>query len=421
MAAAALASIVALAVVWALDDGGIATPGHAGVTPRVVVDPESRGGQCDDLRDAATASSPTTPWCTFERVLQGEAVGTVLLRSAAYAGLTVTDRIAGEPPLAIRPFPGDVVRVSTIAVAGAAPLAISGLEVEGNVVVGAAARDVVIEGCKIGNGVDLEEGSADVRIVGNDITAPTSTGVFFSSGDDEPPIERVKIARNHIHHTGVSGINARNFRDVVIERNEIDHVFRYKPGQHTDVIRTFAGGSGLTIRRNYLHDNVGIGVFAKDGPVRSVVLENNLIVRTNGFFAVQLYDVDGLRMVNNTVLDNTGGVLFRRGVRGAVLFNNILDSLNDDGTAEYAYEDYNFIARGTRGARGPHDVGRVPRFVNRESYRLAAGSSAIDAGRVADAPPRDRLGRPRRRGKRSGKTVRPDLGAHEYRPRPKRR
>ena len=379
--------------------------------PRVIVDPSGRQGPCADSRSAAVAGHAATPWCTVSRALEAAPDGaTILLRGGSYPDVLAADVPERDRGATIRPYGGERVRLASFALRSVTDVRLEGLAFAGPVTVLARARGVTIARSRLASGMTIEEGSSRIRVIGNRISNPRGNAIIFASSGT--PITGVVISGNSFHDIGVAAINVRNFRDVRIERNRFTRVVRFKPSQHTDVIRTFGGGRGLVIRRNLLHDNAAIGIFFKDGAVSDATIENNVIVRTlGGFYGVALYDTTGLRMTNNTIVDNTAGVVFQRRVTDAVVFNNILQSLNLLRSSTLKFEDFNYVGRRNQGTRGAHDVRRAPRFVDRRrlNYRLAPGSPGIDAGRRSGAPDRDRLGH-RRRGRR------PDLGAHEYAP-----
>lgn len=386
------------------------------------VDRASLGGSCDDDRSPATATSPKRPWCSLERAL-----------AAAPSGGLVRVRAGEYPPLDVV---GDAARTDyvTIEGSGAGTIAIAGLRtrraafvrlrdvrITGPVLVGHGSHHVAIIGNRLAPyGVTLQDGTSDLRVQGNHITAPRGSGVHFSSGRDEAPISNVVIRGNHFDDIGVAAINARNFRNVKITDNEFEAVHSHDGVVHPDVIRTYHGGRGLVVRRNFLHDNEAIAFFIKDGKVEDVVLENNLIVRTRGFYAFQVYDVERLEVVNNTIVDNAHGAVFKGAATHVVMQNNILDSLNSQGSVRFDYEDHNLIAGGNLPGGGRRDISAGVRFVDRANldYRLAPGSAGIDAGDSAGAPPLDRHGEQRvddprvpNRGVGDDRYV--DLGAHE--------
>jgi hypothetical protein len=244
--------------------------------------------------------------------------------------------------------------------------------------------------------------------------------VFFSSQSGSPAIVDTTIRGNVCDGAGVTGVNARNFRGLLIEGNEITRVASYDGVVHPNAIRTFAGGSGLVVRGNFIHDNVAQGFFIKDGKVTDVTLENNVIVRTGSTFKdVNIYDVDGLKMVNNTIWGK--GMVFQGTTTGVMLRNNILSNLttNANTPLSAAQENYNLIASGLR--LGPNDIAVPPQFVDpdRLDYRLAPGSPAIDAGTSDQTPTRDRMGLsrvddPATPNTGAGQQPFYDIGAHEY-------
>jgi len=165
----------------------------------------------------------------------------------------------------------------------------------------------------------------------------------------------------------------------------------------------------LVVRNNFIHDNKAICFFIKDGLVNDVVLENNVIVR-NDTYGIQVYDVNGMRVVNNTIMDNLGGVLFRGRVSDLELVNNVMSSLSATPETTFAAADFNYVAERKVSHEGQHDLEDAPEFVDPEEldYQLTRRSSAVNAGTDDGAPPVDHAGRARR-----GPV---DVGAYEYRP-----
>jgi hypothetical protein len=122
--------------------------------------------------------------------------------------------------------------------------------------------------------------------------------------------------------------------------------------------------------------------------------ENNLVHGIRGI-AFNLYNVDGLALVNNTVWDiENVAVRIRDEGNPTVMRATVRNNL---------FEEYSNHCGGCVTAEDGNVIGGDPRFGT--GYELQRGSPAIDAGTAVDAPAVDRLGRPR--------DARPDAGAHE--------
>ncbi len=385
-----------------------------------IVDKDSLGGRCDDARTAARAHSASTPWCSLARALAAaEPGGTVLVRRGSYHQLVASGAARN---LTVRGYRSEVPTLAGAVSVDSRGLRLRRMRLTDGVLIEGGSRKIHLVDnaiASVDSAVVLQDGASHVVVEGNRITSRRGSCVFFSSGPDEPAIVNAAIRRNVCHGAGVTGVNARNFRDLLIEGNEIKGITRWDGVVHTNAIRTYAGGSGLVVRNNFIHDNLAQGLFIKDGKVTDAVVENNVIARTQGSFKdVNIYDVEGLRMVNNTIWGK--GMVFQGTATGVLLHNNILSNLatNANTPLSSANANYNLITSGLR--VGSRDIAAPPDFVDpdRLDYRLAAGSPGIDAGTSDQAPTLDRRGRPRvddPRVRNRGAGARPyyDIGAYE--------
>jgi hypothetical protein len=291
----------------------------------------------------------------------------------------------------------------------------SGVEIED------ASKDTVVKDSEL-KAVNLRHGIDGVLLEGR-IHNETSTAINFSSTSTRAPISNVTIRDNRITRAAVDGLQLKNFRNVVVEDNEISGVWRTDPKAHPDAIQTVYGGSGLIIRRNYFHDNDAQQIFTKDGATSGVRIENNLIADngqrdpTTSFSAVQLLESDSPVLVNNTIVNS--GVTRIRGAAttDATIKNNILSQLQVFDGATVAYQNYNFIMGA--GSKGDRDQTGDPQFADptTRNYRLAPGSRAIDAGTSNGAPTNDYIDVGRVDDPNSPNVAGIyDIGAYEYRP-----
>jgi hypothetical protein len=214
------------------------------------------------------------------------------------------------------------------------------------------------------------------------------------------PIRNLVVRGNHFDGAGRDGLQLKAFENVTIEGNQINDVARINETYHPDTIQTYApGGRNLVIRGNWIHDN-DAGMLFKDGLVDGLVLENNVVERQIGGYALQVFSVANARIVNNTFWSKAP-VAVRAG-RGTRVLNNVFDSfqLADPSIAS---EDHNLIAKGDRS--GKHSFKATPRFRSpaRSDYTPLRGSPLIGAGTRAFAPLTDRAGVLR--------GARPDIGA----------
>ena len=369
--------------------------------------------------------SEAKPWCSIERALSAApARSVVYLRAGTYPRLDL-EGAPRKTGLTVRSYPGERVTVEGALIGKERNIRLERLRITRGVVIGPGARNITIRKNRLDPaGILIEEGSARVLVRDNYVKNPEGSGVHFSATPGEPPIRHVRIRNNHFDNIGVVGVNARHFRNLLIDANEFEGIHSWDGVVHPDVIRTYDGGTKLVVRRNFIHDNAAQGFFIKDGTVHNVLFENNVIVRMKGAFqAVNIYDVERIKLLNNTILDTA---VFQGEATGVVLKNNIFNVLavtSDDTT--FAYNDHNMAMKDSFGLpQGAHDVLRTPRF--RSQFRLAPGSPGIDAGTSVGAPKRDRLGRRRvdvrgvpNRG--TGPERFFDLGAHEFVPKRNKR
>jgi hypothetical protein len=145
-------------------------------------------------------------------------------------------------------------------------------------------------------------------------TDPTTRGVPSTSASLMPPVQRVTIRGNRITGAGTDALYITNYRDVVIENNEISGIV--ENGEHNDCLQSTWGGKGLVYRGNYLHDNRCQGFFIKDGLVSNVTVEDNLMIRNHVAASgvgqpavIQIYNVLGLQMRHNTIWTDDGQIL----------------------------------------------------------------------------------------------------------------
>jgi Right handed beta helix region len=373
---------------------------------------------------------------------------TIVLQGGSYPALTAP---AGtrSAPLTVTAAAGQTVTMPNVTVpAGASNLRFEGLTLTGEggpaFGIGDNAHDIQLLNSVVrdsGDAILIQPGVSNVLFQGNDISskAPGATGggiglAFASTSTlpgsppgqpNDPPISNVTIRNNKFHDIGSDAIRPANFVNLVVEGNDITGV--KENGDHCDVLQVTFGGRDFIFRNNYVHDNAGQGLFIKDGEVTNARVENNVFVHNSLEITVSFFDTVNLTLVNNTVWDNTAGNVFLRpGIRNVVLRNNLFQSLDADSTSEaisQTQSDYNVIAGGTGGPRGPHDVKATPKFVNAAGYdyRLAAGSVGIDSGTADGAPATDKACRARYdapgvANKGAGNPAFVDAGALEFSP-----
>lgn len=393
------------------------------------VDQAGLGGACSDARSLDQASSPSTPWCTLDRAVAAAPSGSqVWVRRGTYPFLNVSS-VAKASYVTLRAYPGDEnqVQVAGVQTAGSSYLRFQGLCFTARVTLEAGSAHMQLVGGVLEQGSLVQAGVQDVLFEDNDIASPTWDGVFFSSSSTEPAISDVTIRRNRFDNVGRVAVNARNFRNLLVEGNDIANVTRWDGVVHSDGIRTYAGGLGLVIRGNLIHNMNAQGIFIKDGAVSDVTIENNVIYGIyGGYYAMNLYDVDGLRIVSNTVWSNTGGVVFQGATSNVAILNNVLQSLlrTDTATVTGLTKGYNYVGGGSGwGPNAPTELSSGLAFVDPAAgnYELAPGSAGIDAGTSSGTPALDISGKGRADDPQApniggGIPAYDDIGAYERQP-----
>jgi hypothetical protein len=403
-------------------------------------------------RDAATwAAAQQAPLCSIAKAMQlAPSGGRILIGTGSYPALSFN--AARSDWITIAADGSGPVTLPSITLGGAASyLSFQGLTLAG--VAGTSPFSLATGGHHIqllnstvtGNGADgvhLLPGTSDILVQGNRFSSTGGGyGVVFASesliegspagGRADPPIARVTVRQNVFDHVDGDAIRPANFQDLLVEGNEIRNM--RENGDHVDALQSVWGGTNLTFRGNYIHDNNTQGLFLKDGRVTGLDVENNVFVRNTvpcsscGSVQLFLYDVADAKIINNTIWDNGTNVTLYKNVNGLVLRNNLiayLDSVaaSPDRSAGWT-EDHNLIGGGINGFRGTGDIpaSRPPKFVDsaHNDYRLKSGSSGIDAGSGSNAPALDKACRARddapvgNTGSGSPNFV--DFGALEYR------
>ena len=298
---------------------------------RIVVDPSSVGGKCDDARHASQAHDPRTPVCTLKAAVTVARPGTrVELRRGTYPPLTIVGPPAGRGWVTIAPDRSERVTVRRVEFTqGAGWLRFERLRVPDGIRLAgaqdpaAAVHHVAIVGCTVsGRGNDavlIEWGSHDVLLEGNRITSAFN-GVTLNSVSDAPgaPPHRPEeggfrrsrgwsSAGTRRDKIGTDAIRPANFDDLLVEGNDITGVV--ESGDHSDALQVVWGGRNLRVRNNVIHDIQGQGLFIKDGLVTNrAVIEGNRLLRGRSGPQIALYETNRLRLRHNTVRGAQYGV-----------------------------------------------------------------------------------------------------------------
>ncbi len=314
---------------------------------------------------------------------------TICVPGGSYPALTLS--AARSDYVRIAAKPGETATFADLDFSSTAShIRLQGLHVNGQISLEEeAAHHIDITWSWIVGGVRVAWGGHDVLIEHNDIRSPGGNGVELVSqqpvsGEPEPgatplpPVERVTIRGNKLHDINTDAIFVTNYRDVLVEDNEISGL--NETGQHTDALQSVWGGSRLTFRGNYVHDNHAQGFFIKDGQAKDLVVEDNLFVRTRDLWQISFYNSIpdrtpyGIRIVRNTVWSsNLPIIVDGTQNRSVYIHNNVFNDMFVEIPAARAHIDQSQNVIPGDGRR-PGDVAGPAGFVNSAAgdYRLAS-------------------------------------------------
>ncbi|MEO6503011.1 MAG: right-handed parallel beta-helix repeat-containing protein, partial [Jatrophihabitantaceae bacterium] len=284
-----------------------------------------------------------------------------------------------------------------------------------------------------GGGIEVETTGSTPRITGNTISGNSAlTSAAWPGSGSGGGIAVFGRSRPTISHNSIIGNRTTRFGGgIVLAEGSVSLVNANNIAKNT-VIDTGSGpgGGGIylanseaTIQNNALRQNsapLGGGVaFVGTG---SLVLVNNTIVSnasragsaaSGGGLFVSNHTSGKASIVNNIFTANNNFQIFEMG-KFATYSNNLIT--NSGNGMFYSFPAHTITD--IRNFNGNPNIrlavgnrGTSPGFVNAATfdYRLAKGSTAIDAGRSTGAPPLDIRDLPRY-------GTRPDIGAFEYRP-----
>jgi hypothetical protein len=334
------------------------TPGAPAVRPTLELHVDARGvgGSCSDARPVRAVTSAARPWCTLEKALRAAPAGsTVLVRRGRYPSLEFAGTPKRQDDVTVRPFAEEPVTIDGIRLTESSHLRFAGFTFSAPVIIGPRSHHVQLLGNVVYDpsvntaGVNILNGSHDILVSRNFIQTLRGTAINFSSGaaSNPDPISDVTLQANHIDGVGVDAMQLKNFANVRVEGNEIEHVERFDGGVHPDILQTLYGGRNLVIDGNRVHDSAA-GFLITDG-IDGVLMRNNVITRLVDHWAVMIGNASDVRLVANTIVGNELGVILRRNVHQAVVTDNVLGSLKVTEGANIAVENKNNIA--TRGGR----------------------------------------------------------------------
>jgi hypothetical protein len=361
----------------------------------------------DPAHAATTVSSTAQLQSAVSAAANG---GIVEVAGGSYGAVTLTAARSGL--VTVRPVAGQTATFADLNFgASASYIRVEGVTVGAQVEIAqGSAHHLQLVGSDV-RGVAVRAGDHDILVEHNDIhdcgncveaasVDPAVHGSPCTSCSAQAPISNVTIRGNRIVDPGTDALYVGNFRNLVVEDNEIVGVT--EDGDHSDCLQSTFGGDGLVFRGNYVHDNRCQGFFIKDGRVTNVTVEDNLFARNTkpcagGVYCdpgspntFQLFDTIGVTVRDNTFAQNAGGETFReRSSSGIAFDHNVVYSFgpyDDQGPdfADYYHqagvmtEDHNvggFAFTWPSSYRGAHDVATSsPAFRDAAhgDYRLAA-------------------------------------------------
>jgi hypothetical protein len=372
------------------------------------VDVGSVGGRCDDSRSAEEAASRPTPWCTIGRALaQLPDGGTVVVRGGNYPGLAVGGA-KRKNYLTLRAQKGERVSIAGVKMqdrsfessgryaGNASFLRFQGVRFTKTVSLGAGSRKIQFQHCEF-TPADLSlKLTRDVLVDDSDFhDLPAGARAIGADGSAQDPKRRgiwnltVRNSRfRKLSGTAVAVYWGAN--NLKVEGNAFDHVLLI-PGrpEHVDAVQV-AGGDGIVLRSNYVHDSEH-GLMMKDFlPAKNVTIENNVFTRMRGW---GMLVCDGYGVVRHNTVWQTGfGIGLQDvptvpGKSRLTMFDNIIDHLNAPDRTMVARMDHNLVASGFGYPAGPHDIwpgvtspklpaNQLPRFAapNKGNFTLVGGS-----------------------------------------------
>jgi hypothetical protein len=336
--------------------------------------------------------------------------GIVEVAGGSYGAVTLTAARSGL--VTVRPVAGQTATFADLNFgASASYIRVEGVTVGAQVEIAqGSAHHLQLVGSDV-RGVAVRAGDHDILVEHNDIhdcgncveaasVDPTVHDSPCTSCSAQAPISNVTIRGNRIVDPGTDALYVGNFRNLVVEDNEIVGVT--EDGDHSDCLQSTFGGDGLVFRGNYVHDNRCQGFFIKDGRVTNVTVEDNVFTKNTkpcgsgvtcdpGSPATfQLFDTVGVIVRNNTFAQNAGGETFRERSNSGIAFDhNVVYGFapyDDQGPdfADYYHqagvmtEDHNvgaFAFTWPSSYRGAHDLATSsPSFRDAAhgDYRLAA-------------------------------------------------
>jgi hypothetical protein len=396
----------------------------ASTSAALYVDRDSRGGACSDSREPRRASSAHKPWCSLDRAAAAAPSGsTVRVRGGNYPELSIDGDAGRAARVVFRPARGERVTLDGLTVEHAVGFRFERLRFTGPVFLRDARQIALVRNEFPGQFVWLDE-TTDVLVARNhihDIPAGSDGKIGIRDLGGQGTV----IRGNRIENLVEDPIQVAAVRNVLVEGNVARNAHPVD-GEHTDAMQVL-GADGLVIRGNDFR-NIQHGLMFTDGQAANVEIVNNVVADIDagvGMKAEGGNGMPGLRLLGNTFYDTALGVNLRARHPGAVVANNIFDTV--DGLGDQPVATNNLIGKPRPGVNyGAQAIRRAARFTDAGSLQLAAGSPGIDAGTSAYGARRDRRGRrrvddPRKRNTGQGRIRYTDVGAYERIPKRRQR
>jgi nitrous oxidase accessory protein NosD len=313
---------------------------------------------------------------------------TVVVREGEYPQLEIHGSGPGSGFTTFRPRHGEDVSVAGLELAGARRLRFRGLRVTGRTDLSRGARHLQLIGNDFSPHGLTVRGVSDLLVVGNRIhdlsrdpaSVPDDGYGIWATDYNDVPNRRLTIRGNRFKRIPHDAIQMGSVENVLIEHNEIAHVAATCCDDHSDVLQ-ITDGDDITVRSNYMHDSVH-GVIVKAFELRNISFEDNVITRMSAGFGLNLYDIDGLSLVANSVWDTAAGVRLRDSddnpmpMRVSALRRNVFDRF----ASECGSCAAGFRARGVSGRRAARHVqrhiGRIRRALHHYHARWSPRRAA---------------------------------------------
>jgi parallel beta-helix repeat protein len=216
------------------------------------------------------------------------------------------------------------------------------------------------------------------RIEGNEIRYNKGSGIR-SGGKDW------KIIGNYVHHNEVYGMTGTGSSGMVVEDNEIAFNNYQKTSGGNAGGSKWLYTSGLVVRNNFSHDNVGPGLWT-DGHNRRVVYEGNRVVNNTGSGIKHEASCDAV-IRNNTVEGNGfgSGEWMGGGIRVSLspdveVHHNVVTNNRNGITAVYSHRSY--ANTWCPGPDGQHQLKNL--WVHDNTITMTTGQTGVIASAAAD-------------------------------------